>query len=175
MKTKTDSIFRIMKFLTWVVFIGLSIKVGAIIISFIVSMFMNQEAAKNLYMGLTLFDIYQSSILHYIIFTSLIISLTALEAYIAYLVIKIFLNLNINKPFGSQIVALVLKISHIALATGLVSLIANGYSKWLVGEGIQVHFQWGSTEFLFLSGIIYIIAQVLKRGAELQSENELTI
>ena len=105
----------------------------------------------------------------------LLISLTALEAYIAYLVTRIFLKLNLDFPFSVQVNSLVLKISHVALATGLVSLIANGYTKYLIGKGIELHFSWGTTEFIFLSGIIYIIAQILKRGVEIQSENELTI
>ncbi len=175
MKIKTESIFKIMKFLTWLVFIGLCIKAGAIIISFLISLFITEEGAKNLYMGLTLFDIYQTSIWHYTIFVALLICLTVLEAYIAYVVIKIFLKFNLENPFSSNVTLLILKISHIALITGLVSLVANGYSKWLVGIGIEVNFKWGTTEFLFLSGIIYIIAQIFRRGVEIQSENELTI
>jgi hypothetical protein len=175
MKTKTLSILKIMKIITWIVFIGLCIKAGSIIISFFVSLFISQDAVKNLYLGLTLIDVYQTSIWHYIVFVTLLVLLTSLEAYIAYLVTRIFLKLNLDHPFSVQVNLLVLKISHVALATGLVSLIANGYSKYLIGEGISLHFNWGTTEFIFLSGIIYILAQILRRGIEIQSENELTI
>jgi hypothetical protein len=33
----------------------------------------------------------------------------------------------------------------------------------------------GTGEFLFLAGIVFVIAQIFKRGIEIQTENELTV
>jgi len=32
-----------------------------------------------------------------------------------------------------------------------------------------------SSDFIFLAGVIFIFAQIIKRGIEIQSENNLTI
>ncbi len=40
---------------------------------------------------------------------------------------------------------------------------------------IKFELDCGSSEFLFMAGIIFIIALIFKRGVEIQSENELTI
>lgn len=159
----------------WIVFIGLCIQTGAILISFIVSLFVNPEGAKNLYLGLNLSHLYSFDKRHYVSVVSLIIALTALKAYIAYLVVKIFLRFNFAKPFNATASSLISQISHVALGTGVVAFLATGYTKWLMKKGVAVPISWESSEFLFLAGIIFIIAQVFRKGIEIQSENELTV
>jgi hypothetical protein len=51
---KTNQILQILKVASWIMFIGLCIKTGAMIISFFVSLFINPEGAKDLYMGMNL-------------------------------------------------------------------------------------------------------------------------
>jgi hypothetical protein len=50
---------------------------------------------------------------------------------------------------------------------------------WLAGKDIALKtfalFVGGGPEFLFLGAIVFVIAQVFKKGVEIQSENELTI
>jgi hypothetical protein len=174
---KTKQVLSIMKVISWIIFIGLCIKAGALIISFFVSLFINSEAAKDLYLGLDLSSLYNFDSWYYISMVSLIISVAILKAYIFYLVIKIFLKFDINNPFSLEAVNLVYKISYIALGTGIISKVANSYKIFLtthkVGANIPVSF--GGDEFLFMAGILFIIAFLFKRGVELQQENDLTI
>ena len=168
-----------MNILSWIVFIGVCIKTGAILYSFFVSLFINPEGAKNLHMGLNLSDLYRFNIGHYDTVVSLIIILSGLKAYILYLVIKIFLKINFVHPFSTEVSFLISGISYVALGTGTLTLIANKYCEWLTGQGVAFPglqaYLGGGAEFVLLGGIIFMIAQVFKRGIEIQSENELTV
>lgn len=175
MKTRTQTILIIMNVIFWVTFVGLCIKTGALLISFCVSLFVNTAGSKDLYLGLDLSELYGHSPAQYVSIVSLMVAMNALKTYITYLVIKIFSKINLANPFSTKVAALITKISHVALGTGILALVAQGYSKWLLNHGHTVGEDWGASEFLFLAGIIFIIAQVFNKGIELRSENELTI
>jgi len=176
---ETDKILKLMKFLFWAVFIGLCIKTGSLVISFFVSLFTNPEGAKNLYLGLDLSELRNLNTWYYINLMTLIIAFSALKTQIAYLVTKLFTKINFDKPFNTITAKLLSKISHFALGTGVLALIANAYNMWLYKggliENVAQQYVEGSREFLFLAGIIFIIAQIFKKGVDLQTENELTI
>ena len=175
MTTKTTFILKAMNIIFWVIFIGLCIKTGAILISFLISLFINSDGAKNLYLGFNLFDLFTFDKLHYCFIVSFIILLTGLKAYMAYLVVKIFLKFKFSSPFKTTVTSLISKISYVALGTGILAIISSVYSDWLIKKGIPISHDWGSDEILFFAGVIYIVAQVFKKGEEIQTENELTV
>lgn len=164
-----------MKVLSWIIFIGLCIKTGAILISATISLFINPEASQNLYLGPDLPELYSSNTWYYVNTLSFIISISSLKAYLFYLVINIFLKINLDQLFSSLMISLIRKISQVALGIGIVALLAQNYSKWFLHRGQIISEKWGAEEFLFLAGIIFVIGLVFKRGIEIQSENELTI
>ncbi len=172
---KTTIILKIMNILFWIVFIGLCIKTGALLISFFVSLFINPEGAQNLYLGLNLYDLYIFDLGKYIGVASMLIALMAMKAYLAFLVVKLFLKFDLNSPFNENTVSIISKISHYALSIAVVAIIADGYGDRIIKQGILLQIDWGAEEFLFFAGIIYIIALVFKKGVEIQNENELTI
>lgn len=54
------------------------------------------------------------------------------------------------------------------------------YTDWLVKQGVKMpdtqHLRLGGADvWLFMSITLYVIAQIYKRGIEIQSENELTV
>jgi len=175
----TKQILRIMYVLAWVVFIGASVVSGAIIFSFFISLFINPEGAGNLYRGLDLSDLYSFSKFHYVNLVLYIIIIAALKAYISYLLVRIFLKLNIVHPFSKNVALLISRISYVALGIGLITLIGSGYVGWLSKKGVAIpplhDVLGGAGEHLFFGGIIFIISLVFNRGIEIQSENELTI
>lgn len=172
---KTKQVLSIMKIISWIIFIGLCIKAGAIIITTFISFFINPEAARNLYLGLNMFNLYEFSHWYYLSMLFLIISILILKAYMFYLVIKIFSKIHINNPFSSNVAYLISKISYVALGIGVLSVIANSYKMWLMKKGFSIPLDFGAAEFLLMSGILFIIASLFKRGVEIQSENDLTI
>jgi hypothetical protein len=174
MKTKTEKMLATMHVIMWILFVGISIQAGAIIISFFVSLH-NPVAAKNLYMGLNFSALRQYSVGHYSATVTAVVVLLVLKAYIAYLAIRIFAAINFSHPFSPSVEALIEKISKVALAAGLTAWAANVYALWLADTAVGVTYHWPAAEFLLLAGVIFTIAQVFKRGIELQAENDLTV
>lgn len=174
MKTKTKQILNVLKVVAWIIFIGLCIKTGATLISFVVSLF-NPEASGNLYSGTDFSSVYDSGLWRYVGISFFIIALPALKAFMFYLVIRLLSGINLEHPFSQRVGDLLIRISEVALEIGLLAILSNIYAKWLLKSGSIFNYDSYSTEFLFLAGVVFVIAQIFKRGLELQEENELTV
>ncbi len=175
---KTKKILSVLSVVVWILFIGSCIKAGALTFTFIMTLY-NPDGAKNLYEGLNLFELYQTNVNAYKLMMSFIIFLAGYKAYLAFLVIRIFRKLNLKAPFSEAIIQLITQISYSAFAIGILSLLANSYSENIFKKDIPLSniydFIGSGAEYLFFGGIIFIIAQVFKRGIEIQTENDLTI
>ena len=172
---KTKQILSIMHIVAWILFIGLCIKAGALIISFFVSLFVNEYAVQNIYLGLDFSRLYNFSQLHYIITVSLIILIASLKANLFYLLINVFRKVDFNSPFTEPVAQLLSKINKVVLYTALIALLASGYSAWLHQQTFFYPYNWGAQSLLFMAGVVFIVALLFKRAVEIQSENELTI
>lgn len=177
-KSTTQHVLKVMNVLFWIVFIGLCIKiVSNLFTNYLV--FTNTEVQQVLNISLDPFEKHNVSVPQFIPFSVFSIILTILKAYMAFLVIKVSRNFNLERPFNFTISRLITKISYIALAVGIFQLSFQLYGIGLLEGNFQFkmvkHYFRIKGEFLFLAGIIFIIAQVFKRGLEIQSENELTI
>ena len=175
MQTQQKNILTFMKVLFWIIFIGLCSKTGAIIVSVFVSLFVNDIASHDLYEGLDLSAVQAYSDMQYFQMVTLLITVHALKAYMAYLVVKIFQRFNLASPFDESASKHLSLISFTALATAVISFIANARARWLMKRGVVVDLHWGYEELLFFAGVMYIIAHVFQKGTALQSENELTV
>ncbi len=171
---KTEKILSALKLISWVVFIGLLIQAGAIIISYAVSIG-NAEAAKDLFLGLNLFDLRLFSFRHYTIAVFLMIFIVLLKAYAAYLTIQLLSRIRLSNPFEGRVASLVEKISYVVLAIGGTVIVASAQNEWLANNGMLTPFHLDPGGILFLAGILFIVAHIFKRGVLIQSENELTI
>ena len=179
MKAGTKGILTVLHVVSWIIFIGLCVRAGAIMYTAFVSLYINPGGSKNLYSGLNLTSLYDFSITYYMVITSLIIVITALKALIFYQVIKIFLKINYVTPFSPQIASLISMVGYISLGVGILTKLTNGYCNWLSKKGVNFpdmsNVLGAGTEFLLFAGVIVFIAQVFKRGIEMQTENELTV
>lgn len=174
MKTKTEQILGVMNVLSWVAFIGLTIQAGAILVSYGVST-VNPEAAKNLYKGLNLYSLMQFNFWHYTLTVSFMIALCLLKAYVAYLVVKILSKIKLSSPFTVEVSELMERISYFILALWVIAMVYNLHTAWLVKKIAALQENFVSGEFIFLAGVIFVMAQIFKKGVEIQSENELTV
>lgn len=175
MRMSSSVILKIVHVVFWMIFIGLCIETGASLLSFLVSLFKNPEAVKNLYMGLDMSALFNANKDYYIYIFLFIISILILKTCMAYLVIIIFLKIDMSNPFSFEIAVLISTISRVALGAGILSIIAEASADWMLKRGIPVAYTWSAGEFLFLAGIIFFIAQIFERGVSLQSENDLTV
>ncbi|WP_025146439.1 DUF2975 domain-containing protein [Pedobacter jeongneungensis] len=178
-KASINNIISIMKLLTWIVFIGLCIKTGSLIVSFIVSLTESRIAAKDLYMGLDLSQLLEHSPSQYVTLMLLLIFCWAAKAFLFFIAIKIFLKINLDHPFSDRMATLIINISFVSLVIGILAIVASAYSDELIREGLMLPtlqpYLAGGAEFLFLAGILFIISLVFKKGIQIQTENDLTV
>ena len=170
---KTKNILKLMYILSWIVFIGLCIKTGIIIVSYLNSIG-NPRIAENLYAGLNLSEYYNHSFKQYTFIVSYKVALLATEAYITFLVTKLLSSLNLEKPFNLNVQKLMQSISYSIFNLWIIAILHNSHVRFLAKK---FNFSLGlfSSDFIFLAGVIFIFAQIVKRGIEIQNENELTI
>ena len=162
-----------MNYVSWIVFIGLLIKVGTIITTYFISI-NNEEAAKNLFGGLDLSSYREFSFVQYSFIVSYKVFLYASEAYVALLVAKLLGKLDLKNPFNVTVHQLMEKISYSILSIWIVAILHNAQVRHIAKKN-GLPMDLFSSDFIFLAGVIFIFAQILKRGIEIQSENDLTI
>ena len=170
---KIKKLLKVMHFITWLVFIGLLIKAGTILFSYFVSIG-NEQAAKNLFDGLDLSTYRDYSFTQYTLIVSYKVALFSIEAYIAFLVTKLLSGLNLEKPFSVSVQLLMQKISYSILYLWILAIVHNTHVQF-IGKRYEFPIELFSSDFIFLAGIIFIFAQIVKRGIEMQQENDLTV
>lgn len=177
MKTKTEKILTVMKYLALLAAIGFSIECGSEILSFVAS-FINPAWAERVYhVDLSIFSIRQQSVTLYVYAMFIVIAVSALKSTVWYLVVDLLQKLRLQSPFTMLVTEKLEKIAYLLLAIWVImSLIGKTYSHYLV-EYIKIESPviTSGDEYLFISGMVYIISQIFKRGVEIQEENELTV
>lgn len=178
MTKNSDFILKALNVVSWIIFIGLCVEAGALIFNFILTLF-KPIATHNIYQGLDLSEMYENQFPHYIGVMSFVIVLAVCKAYLFYLVVKIFMKLNLVKPFDVEIAKLIEKISIEAFSISIINIIAYQYTKRLIQSDYELsHIEkyWNDTAtFLMMAAIIFVISQIFKKGIELQNENDLTV
>jgi len=173
MASKTEKLLKLMRFLAWLAFIGLLIKAGAVIMSYGASI-QNPEASKDLYEGMDLSRYADASFLHYSIIVFYYILLYLAQAYIALFIAKLLSNINLEKPFTDTVVGLLKKISYTIFGVWILSIIHNVHVG-LLNKYANIDAELLTSEYTFLAGIVYVLAELFKRGVVMQRENELTV
>src|SRR6185436_7790847 len=113
MKPTTKVIMTMLHVISWIIFLGLCVKTGAILYSFFVTLAINPDGAKNLYMELNLSNLYNFDKGYYIVLVSSIIVVSSLKALLFYFVV--FLKINLVKPFSEDVSRLISGIGYVAL------------------------------------------------------------
>lgn len=162
----------------WSIFIGLCIKAGALLFTFVYSLF-NPVVAQDLFEGLNLYELLNQHFWNYIGVMSFIVLIAGQKAHLFYLMILVFLKINLVHPFSKEVSKRISEISYMALQIGLSIILASTYLKWLEKRSFDIPsldgYLGGAFEYLLMAALIYAIAQVFKRGVEIQAENELTV
>lgn len=177
MKTKTEKILIVLKVLAFMGGVGYSIKWGSQLLT-LVSSFINPDWAKRTYeVDLNIFSIREHSTWYYVWAMCLVIAVSALKAFIWYVVFELLSKLKIQTPFSMEVEKKLEKIAYLLLGVWIISSIFwKIYAYYLTNEtGIHLPASNTGDEYLFMAGIIYIVSQVFKRGIEIQEENQLTV
>jgi len=177
--SKTNNfVFKGLHIVAWVIFIGLCIETGGLIVNFIFSLF-KPEFVQNLYQKLDLTEMYKESKWAFFGIYSLILSISFLKAYLFYIVVRLMLKMDLTKPFNTFVSNQILQISYYTLAIGLFSFIARQIAKNLMHHGFVTdslnQFWIDSQAFIVMGAVVYIIATIFKKGIDIQNENDLTV
>ena len=170
---KTKKLLKIMHVIAWLVFIGLLIRAGTIITTYLISIG-NEQASQNLFDGLDLSAYRNHSFTQYSLIVGYKVLVYGIEAYIAFLITKLLSKLNLEAPFNLNVQRLMQKISYSIFYLWIIAMIHNTHVQF-IGLRYKFPMELFSSDFIFLAGIIFIFAQIIKRGIEIQQENELTI
>lgn len=162
----------------WIIFVGLCIEAGGLIVNFVYSLF-KPEIVSKLYQKLDLSSMYEQSKWAYFGMYGFIILIAVLKAVLFYIVIELLLRLDLSKPFSSFAANKISKISHFTFLIGILSFVARQTAKNLSHRGYEIdklsQFWVDSQAFILMAAVIYIIATIFKKGVEIQNENDLTV
>jgi len=178
MSKTSNVVFTVLKIVSWVIFVGLCIEAGGLIVNFIFSLY-KPEVIHNLYQKLDLSEIYNRSKLAFYGMYSFILIISILKAVLFYVVVRLLSKIDLAKPFSSFVSSQILLISYYTVSIGLLSFIGQQSAKGLLHYGIVTdnlnQFWADSQAFILMAAVIYVIASIFKKGIEIQNENDLTV
>lgn len=177
--SKTNNfVFIILRIIAWIIFVGLCIEAGGLIVNFVFSLY-NPEFVQNLYQKLDLSEMYERSKWAFFGMYSFILAISILKAFLFYVVIMLVSKINLSKPFNSFVSRQISKISYYTLSIGLLSLMARETAKNLQHRGYMIdtlnQFWADGQAFILMAAVIYVIATIFSKGVEIQNENDLTV
>ncbi len=177
--SKTNNfVFWGLYIVSWLIFVGLSIEAGGLIVNFFFSLY-DPGFVQNLYQKLDLSQMYNESKLAFYGIYSFILTISILKAILFYIVIRLMHKMDLSKPFSPFVSKQILKISHYTLTIGLFSVVARQITKNLMYYGFVpdslTQFWADSQGFILMGAVIYIIATIFKKGVDIQNENDLTV
>jgi hypothetical protein len=178
MSISNNSVFKGLHIVAWIIFIGLCIEAGGLIINFIFSIY-NPDLVGNLYQKLDLREVYARSTWAYFCIFSLILTIAILKAHLFYVVIRLVSTIDLEKPFNKSVSKQISSISYYTFAVGIFCYLGRQSAHNLLHKGSEFnnvsHFWSDYQAFILMAAVIYVIASIFKRGIEIQSDNELTI
>jgi hypothetical protein len=182
MKTRTKLVLQILHVLSWIIFIGVCIEAGGFISYAFFTQVLNPANAKHVWQQVDLSALYQYDRGYFFVETLLMSIVAVMRACIFYLIIKMLHDkkLNLSQPFNKAVERFIFKVAYLALFIGMFSWWGVKYAEWFVKQGVKMpDIQYlrlgGADVWLFMGVILFVIAQVFKRGIEIQTENELTV
>lgn len=178
MAKRNNFVFIALHIVAWVIFVGLCIEAGGLIVNFIFSLY-RPEFVQNLYQKLDLSQMYHLNKWVFFSMYSFILFISILKACLFYVVIKLLYKLDLTKPFNSYVAGQIKNISYYTLSIGLISYMAQQTTKNLPHYGFEIdalnQFWADSQAWILMAAVIYVIATIFSRGVEIQNENDLTV
>lgn len=178
MEKRNNFVFIALQIIAWIIFVGLCIEAGGLIVNFIFSLY-KPEFVQNLYQKLDLSQMYNLNKWVFFSMYSFILFISVLKAFLFFVVSMLLYKLNLSKPFDSYVAGQIKNISYYTLSIGLISYIARETANNLPHYGFEVdtlnQFWADSQAWILMAAVIYVIATIFSRGVEIQNENDLTV
>ncbi|MCC6372330.1 MAG: DUF2975 domain-containing protein [Bacteroidia bacterium] len=181
-KITTSQILKVLYVLSWIIFIGLCIEAGGILFNFFYTLLVNPMGSQMFWKDVNLLSLYEYDKGYFITETLLMSIVAIMQAILFYLIVKILHNkkLNFTQPFNFEMKRFVSNVSNLAIGIGIFSHWGAENTKRMVAKGVIMQDVdtlglGGADVWLFMGITLFVIAQIFKRGVEIQTENDLTI
>lgn len=178
----TSQTLKILYILAWIIFVGVCIEAGGVIFNTFFVMVINPAGAHKFWEGIDLSSLYNYDRGYFFVETLLMCIVGVLRAILFYLIVKILHDkkLNMSQPFSHEVRRFILTVAYLSLGIGLFSRMGVKYAEWFVKNGVKMpdtqYLRLGGADvWLFMAVTLFVVAQIFKRGIEIQTENELTV
>ena len=182
MSSKTDYTLKVLNVVSWIIFVGVCIEAGGFISNSFFTLLLRPVGASKFWTEVNLSALYNYNQSYYVSVISLMNIVAVMRALMFYFIVKIFHDkkLNLSQPFNETIRRFIIKIAYLSLGIGLFSFWGAKYTEGLVSQGVKIpEIQYlrlgGADVWLFMGVTLLVIAQIFKKGIELQNENDLTV
>ena len=109
---KTNNwIFKALIIITWLIFIGLCIEAGGLLVNFVFSLY-RPEFVQNLYQKLDLSEMYERSKFAFFSMYSFILVISLLKAVLFYIAVLLVSKIDLAKPFSTYVSKRISQISY---------------------------------------------------------------
>ncbi len=181
-KISTQQILNGLCFLSALIFVGLCIEAGGFLWNSIYTLAMNPVGAKYFWNHLDMSNLYAFDRGHFFAETTFMNIVVILKAILFWVIVKFLYNkkLDLSKPFNNKLKEFILLLGYITLGISLFSSWGLSYTNWLMSKSVILptlkELRLESADvWLFMSVTLFIIAQIFKKGIEIQTENDLTV
>ena len=181
-KISAQQMLNVLYVLAWIIFIGLGIDAGGFLFNTFYTIFINPVGSSYFWNHIDLSSLYQFNQSHFVTLTSLMSIVAVLKAILFYLIIKIIHDkkLNLAQPFNKDVNRFIFSVAYLTLGIAFFAIWGTNFSEKMVQQGVSIpsiqHLKIaGGDVWLFMGITLLVIAQIFKRGIELQEENELTV
>ena len=181
-KITSQQVLNVLLVISWVIFIGLCITAGGIIVNAVLTLILDPIIAKNLWKLADLSSLFAYDKGYFIAITLLMSIVAVMESLLFYLIVKILHDKKINfkNPFNNEMSKFISSASYLTLGIGFFAIMGVKNVDMLVSKGVTMpdieSLRLGGADvWLFMGITLLVIAQIFKKGVEMQSENELTI
>ncbi|SHJ13635.1 DUF2975 domain-containing protein [Flavobacterium terrae] len=181
-KIGTNQILKVLHVLSWIIFFGLCIEASAIAFNASYTFIKGSYNVHGYWNGADFSNLYNFDKGYFFVIILLMIIVGVLKCIMFYLIVKIFMDkkLSLSQPFSEALKKFILLQSIIAFGIGLFCAFANKYRIHLTKQGVEIPELEvlkleGSSIWIFMSIILFIIVQIVKKGIEIREENDLTI
>lgn len=177
-RISSQQMLKVLYVIAWIIFLGLCVDAGSILFNAFYTSLINPHNEDYFQLS----ELYRTDSGYFFVQIILMSIVAIMKAIMFYLIVKILQNqkLDLSRPFKLETGRFLFNMSFLALGTGLFSYWGVKYSEWLISTGVEMADAAilrlsGADVWLFMGVVLFVIAQIFKKGIEIQSENELTV
>ena len=179
---KTEQILNVLRVTAWVAFFSSIVSLVFVVVVLAIDL-TNSSLGRDTVVNFSGIDLSITALRtnylkEFIYLMSFGVALGLIHVQIWWKVKEVLTKINVANPFSIKIALLLDRVAYLLLMIWIVSIIGNSYTQWLSNKVANTAFHLKFNlefSYLFSAGIVYIVSQVYKRGAEMQEDINYTV